>query len=86
MPTCTVARKRSGRARSLRIARAPRRIDPQTGERIDYLSVARLLEIKMGRQLNELATEGYGPDRPIGPNSTVEGRAKNRRIDVVIMQ
>jgi outer membrane protein OmpA-like peptidoglycan-associated protein len=47
-------------------------------------SVARLLEIKMGRQLNELATEGYGPDRPIGPNSTVEGRAKNRRIDVVI--
>lgn len=47
-------------------------------------SVARLLEIKMGRQQNELATEGFGPDRPIGPNSTAEGRAKNRRIDVVI--
>jgi outer membrane protein OmpA-like peptidoglycan-associated protein len=47
-------------------------------------SVARLLEIKLGRQQNELATEGYGPERPIGPNSTAAGRAKNRRIDVVI--
>jgi len=47
-------------------------------------SVARLLEIKMGRPQGELPTEGFGPDRPIGPNSTPEGRAKNRRIDLVI--
>ena len=28
---------------------------------------------------------GYGPDRPLAPNTTVEGRAINRRIDVLIM-
>ena len=27
---------------------------------------------------------GYGPNRPLAPNETVEGRAINRRIDVVI--
>jgi flagellar motor protein MotB len=28
---------------------------------------------------------GYGPDRPVASNETEEGRAKNRRIDVVIV-
>jgi OOP family OmpA-OmpF porin len=27
---------------------------------------------------------GYGPDRPLAPNTTAEGRAINRRIDVLI--
>jgi len=27
---------------------------------------------------------GYGPDRPLAPNNTPEGRAINRRIDVII--
>jgi flagellar motor protein MotB len=27
---------------------------------------------------------GHGPDRPVAPNSTAEGRARNRRIDIVI--
>jgi OOP family OmpA-OmpF porin len=27
---------------------------------------------------------GYGPDRPLAPNKTSEGRAINRRIDVLI--
>ena len=29
---------------------------------------------------------GYGADRPIGSNRTSEGRAKNRRIDIIVMQ
>lgn len=28
---------------------------------------------------------GYGPDRPLAPNTTAKGRAINRRIDVLIM-
>ena len=29
---------------------------------------------------------GYGSDRPVASNKTTDGRAKNRRIDVIIMQ
>jgi len=47
-------------------------------------TVARLLERKLGREEGSLATEGFGPDKPIALNSTPEGRAMNRRIDVVI--
>jgi OOP family OmpA-OmpF porin len=47
-------------------------------------SVARELEQRLGRAPEEFTTEGYGPDRPIALNSTPEGRARNRRIDVVI--
>jgi len=32
----------------------------------------------------KIVAVGYGPDRPIAPNETPEGRALNRRIDVVI--
>jgi OOP family OmpA-OmpF porin len=33
---------------------------------------------------NLISAAGYGPDRPLAPNTTPEGRAANRRIDVVI--
>ncbi len=47
-------------------------------------TVARLLEEKLGVEGNSIATEGFGPDKPIALNNTAEGRAMNRRIDVVI--
>ena len=47
-------------------------------------TVARLLEKELGLGEGEIKTEGYGPDRPVALNNTDEGRAKNRRIDVVI--
>lgn len=47
-------------------------------------TVARLLEQELGQGEGAIATEGFGPDRPIALNSTAEGRARNRRIDVVI--
>jgi len=36
-----------------------------------------------GRRIN---SAGYGSSRPVGLNSTTAGRAKNRRIDIVITQ
>jgi outer membrane protein OmpA-like peptidoglycan-associated protein len=47
-------------------------------------TVARLLERELQMEPEAVATEGFGPDRPIALNSTPEGRARNRRIDVVI--
>lgn len=41
----------------------------------------------IGRGLNSsrFTTSWYGPDAPIADNSTVEGRAKNRRVNVAIV-
>jgi len=47
-------------------------------------TVARLLEGNLGQAEGSIVTDGYGPDRPIALNSTADGRALNRRIDVVI--
>jgi len=47
-------------------------------------TVARMLEQQLELAADSIATEGFGPDRPVALNSTAEGRAKNRRIDVVI--
>ncbi len=38
--------------------------------------------VKLGVEKNRLSAEGYGQDHPVADNSTEEGRAKNRRIDV----
>jgi outer membrane protein OmpA-like peptidoglycan-associated protein len=34
---------------------------------------------------NRFTVMGYGPDQPIAPNDTVEGRQQNRRVDLAIM-
>ena len=34
---------------------------------------------------NRIRATGYGPSRPLAPNTTPEGRAINRRIDVLVM-
>lgn len=38
--------------------------------------------VKLGVEKNRLSAEGYGQEHPVADNSTEEGRARNRRIDV----
>lgn len=38
-----------------------------------------------GIDQSRVASVGYGPDMPIDSNTTVQGRANNRRVDVIIL-
>jgi len=41
---------------------------------------------KQGIAANRMSTISYGEAEPIAPNNSAEGRAKNRRITVVVLQ
>jgi OOP family OmpA-OmpF porin len=54
------------------------------------LSAARAQAVKAylvakGIAASDIATSGVGPDRPIAPNSTAEGRSRNRRIEFRVL-
>lgn len=61
-------------------ARFPSNWELSTARATDVL---RYLESK-GVSKNVLAAEGFGDSRPIASNDTVQGRAKNRRVEIVI--
>ncbi|MEL7369480.1 MAG: flagellar motor protein MotB, partial [Myxococcota bacterium] len=54
------------------------------------LSTARAVEVvrlmvKNGVAADQLVAAGYGEHDPIAPNDTKEGRAQNRRLEIVLM-
>jgi outer membrane protein OmpA-like peptidoglycan-associated protein len=54
------------------------------------LSLARALAVRAyltqkGVGLDRMVAKGYGPDRPLGPNTTAAGRAQNRRVELSII-
>lgn len=40
---------------------------------------------RQGVALNRMATISYGPEAPVAPNNTRDGRAQNRRVVVVVL-
>ncbi|MGE3856434.1 MAG: OmpA family protein [Dehalococcoidia bacterium] len=48
-------------------------------------SVLRYLTEQLGVDASRISAAGYGPNKPIANNLTPEGRALNRRADVVIL-
>ncbi len=50
------------------------------------VNTVRYLTLVAGLPPERLSAVGYGEFRPRAPNDTVEGRRKNRRVDIVIVQ
>lgn len=55
------------------------------------LSLARADSVKaflteMGIPESVMKTQGFGPEKPLMPNDTPEGRAKNRRVEIVLVE
>ena len=38
-----------------------------------------------GVALDRMVAKGYGPDKPLGPNTTAAGRQQNRRVELSII-
>jgi OOP family OmpA-OmpF porin len=53
---------------------------------IDRANAIRDLLIQGGVDTNRITTEGYGADKPIASNDTEEGRARNRRTELVVVK
>lgn len=45
-------------------------------------SVSRVLKPEVGH--DKFSFKGYGQDKPVADNSTIEGRRKNRRVEIII--
>jgi type VI secretion system protein ImpK len=48
-------------------------------------SVVKLLAVTVSKP-SRLVAEGRGDTRPVAPNGTAEGRAKNRRVEIILME
>ncbi len=49
------------------------------------IAMLKLLSERFNVPLTQLAVAGYADNRPIGSNETEDGRAHNRRVDIVIL-
>jgi len=49
------------------------------------IAMLEILEQKFGVNRGNMAVAGYADTVPIGDNETAEGRAKNRRVDIIIL-
>ncbi len=55
---------------------------------LSYRRARAVVEYLVGRGVarSRLEYRGYGPDNPVGPNDSPEGRALNRRVEFTILQ
>ena len=49
-------------------------------------SVKKYLVDTLGIDASRLKTVGYGFEKPVASNKTAEGRKKNRRVEIVVVQ
>lgn len=61
--------------------RGPVRLNQRLSEQ-RAVSVKQYLVQRFSINAERLATQGYGPQKPLAPNTTEAGRQKNRRIEI----
>jgi len=49
-------------------------------------AVAKYLVTQGARQMDEISVLGYGADRPVADNTTPAGMARNRRVEITILE
>lgn len=61
---------------------------PDANQRLslDRANAIKAMLVSSGVAGDRITTAGYGQDRPIAPNDTEEGRAKNRRTELTVTQ
>ncbi len=61
--------------------------DPQANLRLSQQRAEAVMAglVQLGVDASHMRAEGYGQEHPIADNSTEEGRAKNRRIDIRVV-
>jgi hypothetical protein len=53
---------------------------------VDRANAIRDMLVQGGIDTSRLSTEGYGADKPIASNDTEEGKAKNRRTELIVLK
>src|SRR5262249_4707933 len=62
--------------------------DPTANKQLslDRAIAVKDLMVKGGVADSRIAAEGYGQENPLAPNDTEQGRAKNRRLELVVVK
>jgi outer membrane protein OmpA-like peptidoglycan-associated protein len=62
--------------------------DPAANKKLslDRAGAAKALMVTGGIDEGRISSAGYGQDNPVAPNDTEEGRAKNRRLELVVLK
>jgi outer membrane protein OmpA-like peptidoglycan-associated protein len=53
---------------------------------VDRANVVRDMLTQAGIDSSRIITQGFGADKPIGSNDTEEGKARNRRTELVVIK
>jgi outer membrane protein OmpA-like peptidoglycan-associated protein len=60
--------------------------DPAANKKLsaDRAAAVKGALVGQGIPATQIASEGHGPEQPIASNDTEEGRARNRRVELVV--
>jgi K(+)-stimulated pyrophosphate-energized sodium pump len=53
---------------------------------LDRATAVKGLMVKGGVTESRITSEGYGQEKPVAPNDSEQGRAKNRRLEMVVVK